>query len=31
LVKGPFIGEEEESEVEMVGSRILSDEILKPN
>jgi hypothetical protein len=31
VVERPFLGEEEESEVEMVGSKILSDEILKPN
>jgi hypothetical protein len=31
LVERPRIGEEEESEVEMVELRIFSDEILKPD
>jgi hypothetical protein len=31
LVERPFIGEGEESEVEMIEPRILSDEILKPD
>jgi hypothetical protein len=31
LVERPFIGEEQDPEVEMVESRILTDEILKPD